>query len=146
MENTHKLQRRSDDVCETSSGFFAVSPRYVSGSYDETSWFEFKASVMADAVRIEWVKGADVILLPQDIANAMLRAKYAANISDEQMEAWNNAVAAAEASVAAAGASVAASAPALAATAPLAPKTPVAPVKTLAQEAEEAAAAAKNKD
>lgn len=91
-----KLQFRSDGAAETSSGLFAVIMTITSGRDEETSFFEYKTTPLADAMRIEWptpVENApDVVLLPQDEARFLVRSGYARGLTKNQVEAYNLAV------------------------------------------------------
>jgi hypothetical protein len=87
-----KLQRRSDGYFETPSGLFAVQPKAVSGSKDGLSFFEFKVGVLSDRTRVEWPSDAPIIVIDQQVAVNMMRARYAYNITEAQMDDYNTAV------------------------------------------------------
>lgn len=88
-----KLTRRSDRYVETESGLFAVSPRRASGGAGEKAWFEFKASPAAQTVRVEWDKGAELVVIDAGVAASLLRLGFANEPSDEQIERYNSLVA-----------------------------------------------------
>lgn len=154
-----KLQRRSDGFYETPTGKLAIAPRVFSGVRDGQAWFEFKATHLSDVIRVTWPHGAPVVALEAGTAVAMMRAGYAYNIGDEQMEAYNAAVDAASAPApeappatptpepakqpeAPAAATPAAPAPSAPAAAPVAPATPAAPAAPAAPASAPAAPAA----
>ncbi|XAI96624.1 hypothetical protein [Synechococcus phage Ssp-JY38] len=89
MEN---ISLRSDGFYETPSGKFAVVPRVRSGSNERTEWFEFKASVLSEVIRIEWPKGAPVIVLDAPVAKTMLNAGYALHPDADEAKDFNDAV------------------------------------------------------
>lgn len=87
MEN---ISLRSDGFYETPSGMFAVAPRAVSGGNEKTEWFEFKANVLGEVIRVEWPHGDPIIVLEAATARAMLKAGYA-NAPDADLVAEYNA-------------------------------------------------------
>lgn len=85
-----KLQRRSDGICETLSGLFAVSPKKASGQNSDLYWFEFHANPVKPPVMIRWRKDDNgVAVIPQVTARILLDRRYASTISDEQLTSWN---------------------------------------------------------
>lgn len=84
------LQKRSDGYFETPSGSFAVVPKAVTGTRDGRSWFEYKPSVLASAVRIEWETGAALIIIDQDVARTVLRHGWALNLNDELLDRYTH--------------------------------------------------------
>jgi len=87
-----KLTRRSDSAAETPSGHLAVVPLARSGSSEGTSWFEFKAHMLSEVVRVEWPSASPVIVLDADMAKSMVRLGYAAGVSDALLDEYNSAV------------------------------------------------------
>ena len=86
------LFKRADGLVETPSGGFAVVPLVKSGivSSDrgDTAWFEFKANVLSEALRLEWPVGAQLILLPEDIAKMLLNLGYVSLPSESAVAAY----------------------------------------------------------
>jgi hypothetical protein len=88
-----KLSRRSDGYAETPSGLFAIAPKAITGvTADGTAWFKFRASVLSEPVRVEWPNGAPVVAVDQNVALIMLRNRYAQNVTDKQIDDYNNLV------------------------------------------------------
>lgn len=89
-----QLHRRSDGLVETPSGGFAISSLRISGSAKnpETGqvekWFDFKPAPYGDTIRIVW--SDDIAIIPEDVARVMLARGYAAHITDEQLDTWND--------------------------------------------------------
>jgi hypothetical protein len=91
MDGMPKLSKRSDGAVETESGLFAVVPKYTSGTIGKTSWFAFRTGFYKNPIRVEWETGSALILLPQDIAKAMVRLDYASGVTAELMADYNKA-------------------------------------------------------
>lgn len=88
-----KLQREQDGHSRTSSGYVAVIPRTSSGLTAEGArYFEFKAGPLSAITRVEWPDGSPVALLDNEVALRMLSAKYAYDLTEEQVEEYNKAV------------------------------------------------------
>ena len=86
------LQRRSDGICETPSGLYAIILLYRSGENTETAWFEYKTTAMSPTFRVEWPVTTDFVLLDQETATGLLNLNYARHLQDSELEAYNLAI------------------------------------------------------
>ncbi len=84
-----QLQKRSDGIYETPAGAFAIVPKHVSIVRGDTAVFQYKPSVQAETITVEWPRNSDFTIVEQDIALSLLHLGYAVNISDEMFEAYS---------------------------------------------------------
>lgn len=70
------MYTRSDGFTETPDGNFALVMRARTGCNTSICWFQYRPSFQADAIRVEWNKDDTLVLLPPDIVNGLLRARY----------------------------------------------------------------------
>jgi hypothetical protein len=87
-----KLQRRSDGIAETRSGLFAVAPLRSSGKDNHFKWFDFRKTAVSDVIRVRWPIDEEIAVIEAGIANFMLNKKYARQVSDRQINEWNEAI------------------------------------------------------
>lgn len=87
-----KLTRRSDGIYETQSGLFAVLPLRSSGNNEFQSWFDYKAQMWSETIRIRWDTADKIAVIPQKYAISLFNLKYASTITPELADQWNEKV------------------------------------------------------
>lgn len=85
-----RLQRRSDDICETRSGLFAVTPLRISGQSAEINEFQFRINPVQPPITVRWRKEDGIAVIEQGTALQMLKRNYARTISDAELARWND--------------------------------------------------------
>lgn len=87
-----KLSRQVSDSFETPSNLCAVVPRFRSNIVDGVAYFEFVSSTFAPVIRVEWPADSEVALVDKDVADAMVKNKWARHLTNEEADAYNAAV------------------------------------------------------
>ena len=87
-----KLHRRSDHVCETPSGLYAVFPTVRTKDLPNgTSYLEFKHAVTSPVIKVTWPTGG-LAIIEKDTAETMVRSGYARGLTDDELKMYNAAV------------------------------------------------------
>lgn len=87
-----KLHRRSDHVCETPTGLYAVFPTVRTKDLpDGTSYLEFKHAVTSPVIKVTWPTGG-LAIIEKDTAETMVRSGYARGLTDDELKMYNAAV------------------------------------------------------
>lgn len=81
------LQLRADGFYETSDGAIAITMRVLTRRTKDVCYFTFKPTVNAATVRIEWEHDASIQLLPEDVAQTLLRLGHAVRPTAATVEA-----------------------------------------------------------
>jgi hypothetical protein len=88
-----KLTRRSDGFAETISGKLAISPTRFSGKDSDFKWFDFRRTATAPVTRVRWRIDDKIAVIDAPVASFMIGKRYADNVTDRQINEWNDKVA-----------------------------------------------------
>jgi hypothetical protein len=56
------------------------------------AWFEFKASVFSQTIRVEWQEGSPIVIIAPEVAATMIRLDFAYQPDDALISEYNDAV------------------------------------------------------
>lgn len=78
---------------ETRSGNVGVVMKIASGKSADTQWFDYRPGYFSDMVRVEWDRDTMSAVLPADVADYLLRNRYAREMTDKEAQAYNREIA-----------------------------------------------------
>lgn len=84
-----KLYRRSDGICETPSGLFAIIPLFRSGDDGTNAWFEYRTHATSEVFRLEWPSDTDFVVIEATQAAGLLNLRYARSPLANEIDAYN---------------------------------------------------------
>jgi hypothetical protein len=62
----------------------------VSGSSEDTQWFDYRPGFFTPVIRVEWDKGTMMAALPSDVAGYLLDKGYARPMTDVEIEQYTS--------------------------------------------------------
>lgn len=87
-----KLSRQHSDTFVTPSDLCAIVPLKRSLVIGDSAIFEFKTMDFAPTIRVEWPKDSPYALVDNDVAVVMVKRGWARHLTDEEANAYNEAV------------------------------------------------------
>lgn len=60
-----------------------VTMLVVSGRGEDSQWFDYKPTFFSGSIRVEWEKETMNIILPSDVADALISRGYAIRLEEE---------------------------------------------------------------